>query len=157
MEPVLDTRAILGILPHRYPFLLVDKVLTREPGQDPDSRQGQKVTAVKNVTFNEPFFTGHFPDMPIMPGVLQLEAMAQAACLAYVRDGDPQFDFFIASVQDARFRRPVVPGDSLIMKAEVIKDRRSMLQIRIETFVDDQPVSEATILAKVSPKSERDK
>lgn len=156
METVLDARAILARLPHRFPFLLVDRVLTRETGTDPKSRAGQKITALKNVTFNEPFFTGHFPEMPIMPGVLQIEAMAQAACLAYLRDGDAEFDFFIASIQEARFRKPVVPGDSLILQAEILKDRSSMLQIRTEALVDGKVVAEATIMAKASPKTNRE-
>lgn len=157
MEPLLNSRQIMKIMPHRFPFLLVDKVVSREDGPEaPKSRAGHKITAVKNVTFNEPFFPGHFPELPIMPGVLQIEAMAQAACLAYIRDGDPEYDFFIASVQDAKFRRPVVPGDQLVLFAEILKDRGSMLQVRTVAKVDGQPVAEATILAKVSPKAKRE-
>jgi len=146
----------MKIMPHRYPFLLVDKVVALEDGPSaPKNRAGHKITAIKNVTANEPFFPGHFPELPIMPGVLQIEAMAQAACLAYVREGDPEFDFFIGSIQDARFRRPVVPGDQLVLKAEIVKDRGSVLQVKTEAMVDGQTVAEATILAKIAKKSER--
>ncbi|NJL25657.1 MAG: 3-hydroxyacyl-ACP dehydratase FabZ, partial [Calothrix sp. SM1_5_4] len=123
MDAKLNARDILKALPHRYPFLLVDRVISLEVGPDPKSRVGSKIVALKNVTFNEPFFPGHFPDLPIMPGVLQVEAMAQASCLAYIRPGDPEFDFFIGSIQDAKFRRPVVPGDTLMLYAEILKDR----------------------------------
>lgn len=153
----MSSRDILKIMPHRFPFLLIDKVVELHDGPGhPKNRAGHKITAIKNVSFNEPYFPGHFPDMPIMPGVLQIEAMAQSACLAYVRKGDPEFDFFIASIQDAKFRRPVVPGDQLVLKAEIVKDRGSMLQIKAQAEVDGQIASEATILAKVGLKSQRD-
>lgn len=156
MEAGLQVRDIMKVMPHRYPFLLVDRVVGVQEGPDRSSRNGRKITALKNVTLNEPFFPGHFPDMPIMPGVLQIEAMAQAACLAYMRPGDPAADFFIASINDAKFRRPVVPGDQLILHAEILKDRGSMLQVKTECRVDGQIASEALILAKVSPRSQRD-
>ena len=152
----LDSRQIMKILPHRYPFVLVDKVVSKEFGPDPASRVGTKIVAVKNVTINEPFFTGHFPDFPVMPGVLQIEAMAQAACLCYVREGDVPQDFFIASIQEAKFRRMVVPGDSLMLHAEIVKDRTSMLQVRTQAKVEGHVVAEALILAKVSPKGKRE-
>ncbi len=150
MEPVLTCKDILEILPHRFPFLLVDKVMSWEPGANPPSRVGQKIVAIKNVTFNEPFFPGHFPGLPIMPGVLQIEAMAQAACLAYHRKDDPAMDFFIATVEDGKFRRPVVPGDTLELHAEVLKDRGQMTQIKCMAKVDGQVATEALILAKVN-------
>lgn len=156
METLLSSRDIMKLMPHRFPFLLVDKVVERTEGPDEKTRTGNKIVALKNVTFNEPFFPGHFPELPIMPGVLQVEAMAQSACLAYLRQGDPEFDFFIASVQEAKFRRPVVPGDQLMLHAEIIKDRGSMLQVKTEARVDGQVVAEATILAKVAPKTKRD-
>jgi beta-hydroxyacyl-ACP dehydratase FabZ len=156
MEAGLQVRDIMKMMPHRYPFLLVDRVVAVENGADANSRTGRKITALKNVTFNEPFFPGHFPDLPIMPGVLQIEAMAQAACLAYLRPGDPEYDFFIASITDAKFRRPVVPGDQLMLHAEITKDRGSMLQVKTECRVDGQVASEALILAKVSLRSKRE-
>lgn len=150
MEPYLSCHQILEILPHRFPFLLVDKVLSWEPGPSADSRVGQKVVAIKNVTFNEPFFPGHFPGLPVMPGVLQLEALAQAACLAFHRKSDPPMDFFIATVDEGKFRRPVVPGDTLELHAEVLKDRRQMIQIRCQAKVEGQVTTEAVIMAKVT-------
>ncbi len=152
METLLGPQDILRILPHRFPFLLVDKVLAKSENDHGESRAGQTCTAVKNVTFNEPFFPGHFPEMPIMPGVLQVEAMAQAACLAYARKGDPKMDFFIGSVHDAKFRKPVVPGDTLVMSAEIIKDRGQMIVIKTRAEVDGQVVAEAELLAKVTPR-----
>jgi beta-hydroxyacyl-ACP dehydratase FabZ len=152
VEPYLSCREILQILPHRFPFVLVDKVLEWEAGPVPESRAGQKIVAVKNVTFNEPFFPGHFPDLPIMPGVLQIEAMAQAACLAYYRKGDSEKDFFIASINEGKFRRPVVPGDTLELRAEILRDRGQMTVIACKALVDGQIVSEAEIMAKVSPR-----
>ena len=117
---------------------------------------GRKVVCIKNVTFNEPFFTGHFPDVPIMPGVLQLEALAQSAALAYYKKSDPPMDFMIAAVQDAKFRKPVVPGDTLHLCAEILKDRGGqMILVKAEAKVDGQVVSEANILAAISPKSKR--
>lgn len=157
VESIADIQDILKVLPHRYPFLLVDKVISKELGPDPKTRLGQKIVALKNVTVNEPFFQGHFPDFPIMPGVLQIEAMAQAACLAYVRPGDPEMNFFIASVSEARFRRPVLPGDTLMLHAEIIKDRGQMLMVDAQAKVDGQVVAEAQILAKVAPKDQKDK
>lgn len=154
MEAVLDTRKILEMLPHRYPFLLVDKVVSCDYSKDPKSRVGSKIVALKNVTMNEPFFQGHFPGLPVMPGVLQIEAMAQAACLAFVRPGDPTNNYFIASITEAKFRRLVVPGDTLLLHAEIIKDRGSILIVKTEAKVDGQIVSEAELMAKVSPKDQ---
>ena len=152
----MQIREIMKLMPHRFPFLLVDRVVEVVAGPDASSRNGRKITCLKNVTFNEPYFPGHFPEMPIMPGVLQIEAMAQASCLAYMRPGDPEFDFFIASITEAKFRRPVIPGDTLMLHAEVIRDRGSMIQVKTECRVDGQVASEALILAKVSLKSKRD-
>jgi beta-hydroxyacyl-ACP dehydratase FabZ len=149
LETVFSCQEILNILPHRFPFLLVDKVISWTAGPDPKNRSGQKIVAIKNVTFNEPFFPGHFPGLPVMPGVLQVEAMAQAACLAYYRRGDPEMDFFIAACDNAKFRKPVVPGDVLELHAEIVRDRGSMLTIRTEAKVNGSVVSEADILAKV--------
>ncbi len=153
MESLYGSREILNLLPHRFPFLLVDKVVSWEKGPDPNSRTGQKLVAIKNVSFNEPYFQGHFPEMPIMPGVLQVEAIAQAACLAYLRPGDPKFDFFIAAINEARFRRPVVPGDTLLITAELKKDRGSIIVVKGDAKVDGQVVVEIEILAKVGPQT----
>lgn len=155
MEVGLSTVDILNIIPHRFPFLLVDKVVSRHLTDDPKSRAGQKIVAIKNVSVNEPYFPGHFPNLPIMPGVLQLEAMAQAACLAYVRPGDDEWDFFIGSVQEARFRKPVVPGDTLVLHAEILKDRGQMIIVKGHAEVEGQTVAEMQVLAKVSARGGR--
>ncbi len=156
MDGQMDSRGILNLLPHRFPFLLVDKVIQHDRTPAGTSRQGQKIVAIKNVTINEPFFPGHFPGMPIMPGVLQIEAIAQACCLAYLRPNDPEYDFFIAAIQDARFRRPVVPGDTLTIYAEIVRDRGSMLVVKGEAKVDGQVAVECEIMAKINPKSPRE-
>jgi len=150
----MNTRRILEILPHRYPFLLVDKVISLEYSTDPKNRTGSKIVAQKNVTMNEPFFQGHFPGLPVMPGVLQIEAMAQAACLAFARPGEPKMVYFIASITEAKFRRIVVPGDVLHLHAEITKDRGSILIVKTEAKVDGQTVSEAELMAKVAPKDQ---
>jgi 3-hydroxyacyl-[acyl-carrier-protein] dehydratase len=152
----MDARGILETLPHRFPFLLVDKVVSHERTNEAN-RTGQKIVVIKNVTINEPFFAGHFPGLPIMPGVLQVEAIAQACCLCYLRPGDPEYDFFIASITEARFRRPVVPGDTLTIYAEIIKDRGSIIVVKGEAKVDGHSVVEAEIMAKVNPKAQRPK
>lgn len=148
--PVLDINAILKLLPHRFPFLLVDRV---EELHKPEggARVGRKIRAIKNVTFNEPFFPGHFPHRPVMPGVLQIEAMAQAAAIACVDVGGPQMDVAIAAVDRARFRRPVVPGDVLEITAEVLKDRSMMIVIRCEAKVRGLAVAECELIAKMFP------
>lgn len=138
------------MLPHRFPFLLVDRVDEMVRGAGP-GRIGTKIRAIKNVTFNEPFFPGHFPHRPVMPGVLQLEAMAQAAALACIEKDGPKMDVAIAAVDNARFRRPVVPGDTLEISAEVVKDRGQILQLRCEARVRGQVASEVDIMAKMFP------
>ena len=148
--PVYSALDILKLLPHRFPFLLVDRVdeLYKPEGS---SRVGRKIRARKNVTFNEPFFPGHFPHRPVMPGVLQIEAMAQCAALAVTEPGAAKLDVAIAGVNDARFRRPVVPGDTLILEAEILKDRSGILVIKCVAKVDGQVACEAEIIAKVFP------
>ena len=151
-KAVYEISDILRILPHRFPFLLVDRVLTLDRDLKSKSRVGWKIRAVKNVTFNEPFFTGHFPHRPVMPGVLQIEAMAQAGCLAVVDPDGPEMDVAIAGINNARFRRPVVPGDQLILTAEITKDRGQIMMLRCELHVDGELASEAEMIAKVFPK-----
>jgi 3-hydroxyacyl-[acyl-carrier-protein] dehydratase len=146
--PVYSAVDILKLLPHRFPFMLVDRVdeLFKPEGS---SRVGRKIRATKNVTFNEPFFPGHFPHRPVMPGVLQIEAMAQCAALAVAEPGGDKLDVLIAGVNDARFRRQVVPGDTLSLEAEVIKDRSGILVIKCTAKVDGQVACEAEVIAKV--------
>jgi 3-hydroxyacyl-[acyl-carrier-protein] dehydratase len=149
---VYEIADILRILPHRFPFLLVDRVLKLERDLKAKNRVGWKITALKNATFNEPFFSGHFPHRPVMPGVLQIEAMAQAGCLAVVDPNGPEMDVAIAGINNARFRRPVVPGDQLILTAEITKDRGQIMMLRCELHVDGELASEAEMIAKVFPK-----
>jgi len=148
--PYLSVTEIMALLPHRFPFLLVDRVeeLYRPLGP---SRVGTKIRAIKNVTVNEPFFQGHFPHRPVMPGVLQIESMAQVAALSCVDRDGPKMDVAIAAVDQARFRVPVVPGDTLEITAEVLKDRGQILQVRCEARVRGRVVSEAEMIAKMFP------
>ncbi len=153
--PFYTITDIMKLLPHRYPFLLVDRVdeLHIPQGTDntPGKRVGRRITAIKNVTANEQFFVGHFPHRPVMPGVLQIEAMAQVAALTCVELQGPKMDVAIAGVNAARFRRPVVPGDTLVLTAEVIKDRGQILLMKCEARVNGQVVAEAELLAKMFP------
>jgi len=139
-EPVFDILKVKDILPHRYPFLLVDKVIEFEPGK--------KAVGVKKVTTNEEFFNGHFPTRPIMPGVLQLEAMAQVGGIIALQEPitDGKGDFFFAGVTDVKWRRPVVPGDNLIMEMELtaFKPRFGLVKMKGTSYVDGQKVVEGT-------------
>lgn len=151
METKINAADIMAILPHRYPFLMIDRVLEVVPGPQADSRVGRKAKVLKNVTLNEQFFMGHFPGRPIMPGVLILEALAQAGCMAFYQPSDAtsKIEVAIASIRDARFRRPVVPGDSLVITAEIMKDRGQMIVLNCKAEVDGQTVAEAEILASI--------
>ena len=151
-KPVYDISDILRILPHRFPFLLVDRVDVLDRDLKAKNRVGWKIRAIKNVTFNEPFFPGHFPHRPVMPGVLQIEAMAQAGCLAVVDPNGPEMDVAIAGINEARFRRPVVPGDQLVLTAEIVKDRGQIMVLRCQMHVDGDLAAEAEMIAKVFPK-----
>ena len=138
---ILDVRGIMDLLPHRYPFLLIDSVV--------ECRAGESITAIKNVTINEPFFQGHFPGRPVMPGVLIIEAMAQAGgVLSYLtsRDRDPGLIYYLAGVDEARFRRPVVPGDRLEISAVVDKVRRGIWFYSCEATVGAETAVTANIV-----------
>jgi len=140
---VLDIRAILGILPHRYPFLLVDRIVSIE--------EGKKIVGIKNVTFNEPFFQGHFPGNPVMPGVLIVEAMAQVGAVLLLRgvpDREHKLVYF-AGIDRARFRRPVTPGDQVRFEVEVLKVRSRSARLRGEAFVDGAMVAEAELFSSM--------
>jgi 3-hydroxyacyl-[acyl-carrier-protein] dehydratase len=137
----LDILQIQALLPHRYPFLLVDRVTDCQPGVS--------VTAIKNVTINEPFFQGHFAGQPIMPGVLIIEAMAQAGGILYYlssEDIEPGQLFYLVAVDEARFRRPVVPGDQLQMDVRVARKRRSMWRFECSASVDGKQAVSAVIM-----------
>jgi 3-hydroxyacyl-[acyl-carrier-protein] dehydratase len=138
----LDINQILKYLPHRYPFLLIDRVLEL----DPDKR----ILALKNVTFNEPYFNGHFPHLPVMPGVLVVEAMAQAAgVLSFAtmgRQSDANSVFYFAGIDEARFKRPVVPGDQLKLEVEILRKSRMLWKFKGVATVDGQVVAEAQLM-----------
>ena len=142
MEP-LDVRAIMEILPHRYPFLLVDRVVELE--------EERRIVALKNVTFNEPFFQGHFPGNPIMPGVLVVEAMAQAGAilLLHSRPESRGRIVYFAGIDKAKFRRPIVPGDQLRLQVEVLKLRSRTCLMRGEALVGGNVVAEAEIFSSL--------
>jgi beta-hydroxyacyl-ACP dehydratase FabZ len=139
----MDARQIQAILPHRYPFLLVDRVIEVE--------EGKRIVALKNVTINEEFFVGHFPGAPVMPGVLIIEALAQAGgllLLSEVKDLHSKLVYFMG-IDDCRFRRPVVPGDQLRLEVEVLHARKSSAKVRGVAKVDGQVAAEATILSVI--------
>ena len=134
----MDIAAIMKILPHRYPFLLVDRVIEHDPGR--------RVVALKNVSCNEPFFQGHWPERPIMPGVLILEAIAQAAGLILAdHRGDPGCSAVIASIDRVKIRRPVVPGDQLRMEVHCLRAKGRIADVRGTARVDDKVAAEARI------------
>ena len=140
---VLTIEEIKEIIPHRYPFLLVDRILELEP-----LKRG---VGIKNVTANEPFFQGHFPNKPVMPGVLLLEAMAQVGgvSLLYPDENRGKIAYF-AGMEGVKFRKPVVPGDQVRMEAEVTRLRGSLGKVRAEAFVEGQLVAEAEFMFALS-------
>jgi 3-hydroxyacyl-[acyl-carrier-protein] dehydratase len=138
---VINIQEIMKLLPHRYPFLLVDRIV--------DIEEGKRVVGVKNVTINEPFFQGHFPGHPIMPGVLIIEAMAQVGgAFAMITNniGEDKVTYF-AGIDNARFRKPVVPGDVLRLELEMVNYRRGLYCFKGKAFVDDAIVAEADLKA----------
>ena len=136
---------IMRILPHRYPFLLVDRVIE----VDPDKR----IVALKNVTVNEPFFVGHFPSAPVMPGVLTIEAMAQAGAILGLLERKPEelknSLVYFMGIDEARFRRPIVPGDQMIMTVEVLRRKAIAWKMRGEVRVGNELAAEATLLSSI--------
>ena len=143
--PILDVNEIRRILPHRYPFLLVDRILELEPG---------RIVGIKNVTANEPFFPGHFPDFPVMPGVLIVEAMAQTAgvlVLKSIPDRESKL-VFLVSIESAKFRKPVVPGDQVRYHMTRIAKRRNMWWYSGEAKVDGALACEAHLSAMLVDK-----
>src|SRR6266853_5265421 len=146
-KTTLDIVDIFRILPHRFPFLLIDRVI--------EIQRKQRIVAIKNVTINEPFFAGHFPNLPIMPGVLIVEAIAQAGgalLLTEVEDRDQKLMVF-TGIERARFRRPVLPGDQLRIEVEVKAWRVSAVRMEGKVFVGDKRVAEATVTCQLVDRS----
>lgn len=145
--PVLDIQAIRDILPHRYPMLLVDRIVELEP---------DRIVGIKNVTVNEPFFQGHFPEIPVMPGVLIIEAMAQVAGVLVLKEIPDRKSkvVLLASVDSAKFRRPVVPGDQLRIEMRVIKKKSSVAKMAGAATVDGQAVAEAEVMCKLADRAD---
>ena len=144
MEAAYDIRDVMKYLPHRYPFLLIDRVLDMVPDE--------KITALKNVSMNEQFFQGHFPDMPVMPGVLILEAMAQAGGVLHLAGAPPEQHgaiLYFMGIDKAKFRKPVVPGDQLIFEVKVLRKRAKTLKLAATATVDGAVVAEAELMATV--------
>jgi len=143
----LDINDIMRILPHRYPILLIDRVL--------ELKRKERIVAIKNVTINEPFFVGHFPGAPVMPGVLIVEAIAQAGgalLLTEVEDRDSKLMFF-TGIERAKFRRPVVPGDQLRLEIEVKAWRGNAVRMEGKAFVGDKRAAEATVTCRLVDRS----
>ena len=137
---MIDINEIMQLMPHSYPFLLVDRIIEFEPAK--------RVVGIKNVTFNEPFFTGHFPGRPIMPGLLIVEALAQTGgVLAFKSFPDKKGLVFFTGIDDARFRKPVIPGDQIKLVLEVVKHRREIWVFEGKAYVDNDIVAEARIMA----------
>jgi 3-hydroxyacyl-[acyl-carrier-protein] dehydratase len=140
---IMNIQEVMRHLPHRYPFLLVDRVLECEAGKN--------IVALKNVTMNEPHFPGHFPHYPVMPGVLILEALAQtAAILSYVTENkvpDENSVVYFAGIDGARFKKPVVPGDQLILKVEILRNMRGIWKYATRAEVDGEVAAEAEMMA----------
>lgn len=146
-QPVLDINQIRDIIPHRYPFLLIDRVTHLEPGT--------KAIGYKNMTSNEPFFQGHFPGNPIMPGVLIIEALAQLGCVAMlIKEEYKGMIGLFAGIDSARFKKPVIPGDKLILQVELLKLKGPIGKFKGTATVDDQLACEAELLFAIVPKPE---
>ena len=141
---MMSVNEIMKVIPHRYPFLLVDRIIELEPGKS--------ATGIKNVTINEPFFQGHFPDQPIMPGVLIVEAMAQVAGVMAFRSGMEGKSVYFMSIDNVKFRRPVVPGDQVKLEITTLKHRGNVWKFSGTATVDGKLVSEAEFTAMVTDK-----
>ena len=140
---MMDIKEIQKLLPHRYPFLLVDRIIELVPAT--------KAVGIKNVTMNEEFFKGHFPDQPIMPGVLIIEALAQvAAILAFKTGGDAGKAVYFMSIERAKFRKPVVPGDQLRLDVSILQHRGSVWKFSGNALVEDKIAAEAEFTAMVA-------
>jgi len=145
---MIEIKEIMNILPHAYPFLLVDRIIEIEPGK--------RIVGIKNVTYNEPFFPGHFPGRPIMPGVLIVEAMAQTAGVLVfntLSEGDRNKLVYFLGMDNVKFRKPVIPGDQLRLELEITKHRQSIWGFKGKALVDGKLVAEAELLAMLGEKA----
>lgn len=142
----LDIQAIRAILPHRYPFLMVDRILELEP---------ERIVGIKNVTVNEPFFAGHFPEFPVMPGVLIVESMAQVAGVLVLKDfpDHQRRVVLLASIEEAKFRKPVVPGDQLYIEMKVIRRKATVVKMNGTATVNGVVVAEATVMCTLADRN----
>lgn len=140
---MLYIEEIMELLPHRYPFILIDRIIEIEPAKS--------CTALKNVTINEPYFHGHFPDQPVMPGILILESMAQAGAFLTLNSVDNPMskNMFFSAVEKAKFRKPIIPGDQVRIEMELLKIRMNAVKLRGIAYVDDKIVTEAIIMANI--------
>lgn len=148
-KSIIDIRQILGLLPHRYPFLLVDRVIDYTPGES--------IHAYKNVTMNEPFFQGHFPGVPVMPGVLIMEALAQAGGILVVKSADTSIEdklFLFTGMEKVRFRKPVYPGDTLELHCRLIRHKLKLWKMEGKAYVGDKLAAEAEMTAAVMNKED---
>jgi len=145
-KQTMDINQIMAILPHRYPFLLIDRVLEITPKQ--------RIVAIKNVTINEPFFQGHFPGYPIMPGVLIVEAMAQAGGALLLTEIPDRADklMVFTGIEEAKFRRPVTPGDQVRFEVDVLQWRSRAVKMQGKAFVDEKLVCEAIVMCQLVPR-----
>lgn len=145
---IYDINAIKEILPHRYPFLLVDRIIELEPRK--------RIVGIKQVTANEQFFTGHFPDAPVMPGVLQIEALAQVGAILALREfeNDENKIAFIGSINNAKFRRPVVPGDTLVLEVDVLRIGSKVQKMRGLAKVDGKVTAETEVTSVIGDRNQ---
>lgn len=147
MEEPYDIKDIMRFLPHRYPFLMIDRIL--------DLERGKSITALKNVTINEPYFSGHFPGSPIMPGVLVMEAMGQAGGVLVISSLPPERHgslVYFMGFDHARFRKPVVPGDQLILRLSIRKERKAAVKMSGTAHVGEKLAAEAEFMATIGEK-----
>jgi len=140
---MLYIKELMELLPHRYPFILIDRIIEIEPGK--------RCTAIKNITINEPYFQGHFPNQPVMPGVLILESMAQAGAFLVLNSVEDPLskNMFFSAVEKAKFRKPIIPGDQVKIEMELLKIRMNAARLKGTAYVDGEVVTEAIIMANI--------